>query len=124
VYPSLFMTVGSLGIRQSTTYFLGKNIFEEEKIKTAITQIWIITTIVSIFSCFLLMYYFSRSGSNLSLVLLALSPIPFSLFNTYNSGIFLGKDDIRTFNKINWIPSLLVLIATAILVVGMNLNVK
>ena len=25
VYPSLFMTFGSLGIQQSTTYFVGKN---------------------------------------------------------------------------------------------------
>src|SRR5690606_28480834 len=105
VYPSLFMTIGSLGIRQSTTFFLGKKLFSEEQIKTAITQIWMFTTITSLIVCFILMYFFSTSGSNLILVFLALAPIPFSLFNTYNSGIFLGKNDIKTFNKINWIPT-------------------
>lgn len=124
VYPSLFMSIGSLGIRQSTTYFLGKGIFSEEQIKTAITQIWMMTTIVSLLVCFVLMYYFSNSGSNLMLVILALLPIPFSLFNTYNSGIFLGKNDIKTFNKINWIPSLVALIGTVLFVMLLQWNVK
>jgi len=124
VYPSLFMSIGSLGIRQSTTYFLGKGIFSEEQIKTAITQIWMMTTIVSLLVCFVLMYYFSNSGSNLTLVILALLPIPFSLFNTYNSGIFLGRNDIKTFNKINWIPSLIALLGTVLFVVLLQWDVK
>lgn len=124
VYPSLFMTIGSLGIRQSTTYFLGKGIFSEEQIKTAITQIWMMTTIISLIVCFVLMYYFSNSGSNLTLVILALLPIPFSLFNTYNSGVFLGKNDIKTFNKINWIPSLIALLGTVLFVMLLKWDVK
>lgn len=123
VYPSLFMTIGSLGIRQSTTFFLGKGIYSEEKIKTAITQIWLMTTIVSLLVCFLLMYYFSNSGNNLLLIILALLPMPFSLFNTYNSGIFLGNNDIKTFNKINWIPSLIVLMATFVFIIALGLGV-
>lgn len=124
VYPSLFMTIGSLGIRQSTTYFLGKGVFSEEQIKTAITQIWMMTTIISLIVCFVLMYYFSNSGSNLTLVILALLPIPFSLFNTYNSGIFLGRNDIKTFNKINWIPSLIALLGTVLFVMLLKWDVK
>src|SRR5690606_26051743 len=64
VYPALFMTIGSLGIRQSTTYFLGKGIYPEDKLKTAITQIWIVTTLFSLIVCYCLMTYFSKSGSN------------------------------------------------------------
>lgn len=123
VYPSLFMSFGSLGIRQSTTYFLGKNIFSEEQIKTAITQIWMITTIFSIVSSFILIRYFSNSGENTTLVILALLPIPFSLFNTYNSGIFLGKNDIKTFNKINWIPGLVALFGTIVFVIIFKLDI-
>src|SRR5690606_2835465 len=112
VYPSLFMSIGSLGIRQSTTYFLGKGIYNEDDIKTAITQIWHLTTLFSLAVCFLLMRYFSETGDNLVLVALALLPIPFTLFNTYNSGLFLGKNDISTFNRIDWIPSLIVFLGT------------
>lgn len=123
VYPSLFMSVGSLGIRQSTTYFLGKKIFSEEAIKTAITQIWMLSSIISIIVCFFLMTQFSKSGENILLVVLALIPIPFSLFNTYNSGIFLGKNEIGVFNKINWIPALVVLLLTILLVLVFTFDV-
>ena len=123
VYPSLFMTIGSLGIRQSTTYFLGKGIYPEDKIKTAITQIWFVTTIFSSLICFFLMTYFSKSGFNQLWVLLSLAPIPFSLFVTYNSGIFLGKNDIKTFNKVNWIPPLIILVITLILVAALKMGV-
>lgn len=123
VYPSLFMTIGSLGIRQSTTYYLGKKIYSEEEIKTAITQIWMLSTVISVVVCFFLMYYLSNSGNNLLWVILALLPIPFSLFNTYNSGIFLGKNDIKTFNKINWIPSLISLVAMAIFLMALGFGI-
>src|SRR5690554_3296183 len=124
VYPGLFMTVGSLGIRQSTTYFLGKKIYSEEEIKTAITQIWMFTTIASLVICFFLMRSFSNSGNNSLMVLLALIPLPFSLFNTYNSGIFLGKNDIQTFNKINWIPSLLSFAGLIVFVISLQLDIS
>lgn len=124
VYPSLFMSFGSLGIRQSTTYFLGKGIFSENQIKTAITQIWLITAVLSIAVCFVLMRYFSKSGENIWLVVLALLPIPFTLFNTYNSGVFLGKNQISTFNKINWIPTLVILIITTILVLWLSFGIS
>lgn len=124
VYPSLFMTFGSLGIRQSTTYFIGKNIFSDNEIKTAIIQIWVLTVVISLISCFFLIRYLSDSGKNLLFVFLALLPIPFSLFNTYNSGIFLGKNDIKTFNRINWIPSLLTLAGAIIFVVLMELKIS
>ena len=123
VYPSLFMSIGSLGIRQSTAYFLGKEIFTEKDIKTAITQIWFMTSVLSVIVCFCLMYYLSKSGENLKLVLLALVPIPFSLFATYNSGIFLGKNQIGAFNKINWIPTMILFILTILLVVWLSLDV-
>lgn len=124
VYPSLFMSIGSLGIRQSTTYFLGKGIYTEEQIKKAIVQIGLLTSFISVIVSFILMFYLSTSGDSINLILLALLPIPFTLFNTYNSGIFLGKNDIKTFNQINWVPSAMVLIATIIFVVLLNLNIR
>lgn len=123
IFPSIFMSVGSLGIRQSTTFFLGKGIYEEGKIKTAIAQIWALTSIISIIICFILIYYFSRSGQNLLWVLLAIIPIPFSLFNTYNSGIYLGKNEIGAFNKINWIPTFIVFIVTTLFLIVLKMDV-
>lgn len=124
VYPGLFMSIGSLGIQQSTTYFVGKNIYSDEQIKRAVTQIWFFTSILSVIVCFLLMTEFSNAGDNLGYVALALAPIPFALFNTYNSGFFLGKNNIKTYNKINWIPSLITFLVTLLLLVVVPLDIE
>jgi len=124
VYPSLFISIGSLGIRQSTTYFIGKHIYDETKIKRAISQIWILTSTFSVIVCTVLIRYFSESGTNLLFVLLAVIPIPFNLFNTYNSGIFLGKNQIAVFNRINWIPTALTFLSVVILVVAIPLGIS
>ncbi|GAA4331377.1 flippase [Mucilaginibacter gynuensis] len=117
VYPSLFMTIGALGIRQSTAFYVGKNIYPEEKVKRSIIHIWLLSTFISIIICFFLIHYFSSSGDNLLLVFLAIMPIPFSLFVDYNSGLFLGKNQIQQFNRVNWLPIFFVLIATVLLVI-------
>jgi O-antigen/teichoic acid export membrane protein len=112
VYPNIFMTIGSLGIRQATTYYVGKAIYPVDKVKIAVVQIWLLTTLLCLISCYFLIASFSNSGNNLLLVLLAILPIPATLFNTYNSGIFLGTNDIRTFSKIDWLPHLFTLLGT------------
>lgn len=124
VYPGLFMSIGSLGVQQSTTYFLGKKIYSEEQIKKAITQIWFFTSVVAVLVSFFLMRYSSSSGSNIDFVALALLPIPFALFNSYNSGLFLGKNQIKTFNKINWIPSAITLVFSVLLLVIFNYDIS
>ena len=124
VYPSLFMSFGSLGIRQSTTYFLGKGIYSEDQIKKAISQIWLLSSSFSIIICYLLIRFASNSGNSMWLVILALLPIPFSLFNTYNSGIFLGKNQINNFNKINWIPTLISFLIVVILVLWLDFGIN
>ena len=117
VYPVLFMTFGSLGISQSATHFIGNGKFTEQSIKISIIQIWVFTTIISVFICFLLIRYFSNSGQNLFLVLLAVFPIPFTLFNNYSAGVFLGKNQIGTYNRINWIPTAIIFLFIVLLVI-------
>lgn len=124
VYPSLILTFGSLGISQSATHFIGGKRFSEQSIKTSITQIWFFTTILSIIISFLLIRYFSNSGENLLWVLLVIIPMPFTLFNHYNSGIFLGKNLIGTYNKINWLPPGVVLLFIVLFVIIVPLGIN
>jgi O-antigen/teichoic acid export membrane protein len=124
VYPSLFMTIGSLGIRQSTTYFVGQNKFELNEIYGSILSICLFTSCVCVVSSFWLIHTFTNVEYTLILLLLTIFPIPFSLFNTYSSGIFLGQQKIKEFNKIDWLPSLIVLAMTLLLVVGFGLGIS
>lgn len=124
VYPAIFMTIGSLGISQATTYYVGKEIYSIQRIKKAIVHLWLISTLFSIVVCFLLIRNFSNAGYDLVLVLLAILPVPFNLFNSYNSGVFLGRNDISGYNKIKWLPAFITFIATCLLIVGLSFSTK
>lgn len=123
VYPSLFMVLGSMGIRQSTTYFVGREIYSLDRIKQAVTQIWLLTSLISMLICFLLFYFASKNIPDFSLILVSVLCIPFSLHNTYCSGIFLGKNEIKEFNKINWIPNFVTFLSTISLIYLFDLEV-
>ena len=124
VYPSIFMAIGSLGIRQATTYFVGKNLYSDSEIKQSIIYIWMFSCFLSVTISFFLIRNFSSNGGDLLLVIFAVLPIPFSLFNQYSSGIFLGQNRIQSFNKINWIPNLLTLVFTVLLIVLFSFDVS
>jgi O-antigen/teichoic acid export membrane protein len=124
VYPSLFMTIGSMGIRQSTTYFVGQKMHSMDEIKKAVVNIWFFTSVLSVIICFLLIYFFSSNGSDITLVILAVAAIPFSLFNTYSSGIFLGQNNIQGYNRINWVPIFITFLSNLVLVWGLGANIK
>lgn len=124
VFPTLFMAVGSLGVMQSTAYYVAKGTFSEEHIKRAVIQIWILSSVFSFISCFFLIRFFSNSGSNLTLVFLAIAPVPFALFNTYSSGVFLGKNQIQSFNKVNWLPPFFIFMGTIFFMVILDLSIK
>ena len=123
VYPTLFMSIGSLGIRQSTTYFVGQEKHSISEIYSAALSIWLLTSLVSMLCCFVLIQYVTKTDFLLVQVLLVLSTIPFSLYNTYTSGIFLGKKNIKEFNRINWVPAFLNLLFTFLLVGPIPLGV-
>ena len=124
VYPDLFMTIGSLGIRQSTTYFVGQQKYTDKQIFSSVLYIWLFTSIFCMLVCFSLLKFFTRGDYSNWLIFMAIIPIPFSLFNTYSSGIFLGKGNIKEFNKVNWIPYVIRLITTICLVVLIPWNVQ
>lgn len=117
VYPTLFMSIGSLGIRQSTAYFVGQEKYPVEKLYGTALSIWLFTTVFVIASCLVLINYFTKGEYSRLHIFLAVAAVPFSLYNTYTSGIFLGKQNIREFNRINWIPAAINLLFTFLLVV-------
>lgn len=116
VYPSLFMTIGSLGIRQAAAYFVGQNRYSLNDIYGAVLAIWLVTSVFCLVSTYVLIKYFTKGDYSETLIMLAIIAIPFSLYNTYSSGIFLGKQNIKEFNQINWIPAVLNFCFTFLLV--------
>jgi O-antigen/teichoic acid export membrane protein len=123
VYPILFMSFGGLGVSEATTYLLGRKILNEKEIRIGITQIWMLTSTIGLIVCFILLRYFSKSGTNIFYVILVLIPIPLTLFSEYFSGVYLAKGDIGFFNKLKWIPQLITLLLTAVFLLWFAMDI-
>lgn len=124
VYPTLFMTIGSLGVSQATTYYVGRGIFSIDEIKRALIHLCFFSSLLSVLICYFLIRYLGNADSSDFMVFLAVLPIPFSLFITYNSGIFLGKNEIAIYNRVNWLPSFVVLLMTVLLIVILKMKIE
>ena len=123
VYPSLFMSIGSLGIQQATTYYVGQKKYTIDEIYGSVLGIWLFTNAVCMLICYVLIAYFTRQHYDGIYIFLAIFGIPFTLYTSYSSGIFLGQQRIKEFNSINWIPVAINFLCTLILVAGLNLGV-
>lgn len=116
VYPSLFITFGALGVRKSSAYLIGRRLEHESMVYKSIIHLWLVSSVLTALISFGLVYITLANRPSTDLILLAILPIPFSLLNTYLSGIFLGKNQIKEFNEVNWIPNVTTFLFTLVLV--------
>lgn len=123
VYPNLFMSVGALGIQHSTTYFVGQKKHSIDEIYGSVLAIWTVTNLFCMCVSFLLIQYFTHQTYPGLLIFLAIIGIPFTLYTNYSSGIFLGLQKIKEFNRINWIPVAINFLCTIILVAGFKMGI-
>ncbi|CAL1519260.1 flippase [Chitinophaga sp. MM2321] len=123
VYPSLFMAIGALGVQQSTTYFVGQEKYDIKEIYGAVLATWIFTSLFGLISSYFLIRYFTKGHYSNTLIFWALAAIPFSLYTTYSSGIFLGQQNVKAFNRINWVPAIINLAFTFLFLAVFKLGV-
>lgn len=123
VYPDLLMSVGSMGVRQSTAFYIGQNKRSTSDIFSAMLSTWIFSSVVCLIACFILLKYVTKEEFSNTLIFLALLPLPFSLLTTYASGVFLGMNKIKEFNTVNWIPNVIKLISYVLLIIVLPLNI-
>ncbi|WP_158967152.1 polysaccharide biosynthesis C-terminal domain-containing protein [Paraglaciecola sp. L3A3] len=124
VIPDLLMIVGSLGIRQSAAFFIGKEKYSDEKIFSNVLGMWLITSLLCMLMSWVFLRYVTNSTFSTTLILLALLPIPFALLSTYSSGVFLGKNKIKDFNSVNWIPNVVQLASYVLLIMLIPLGIE
>lgn len=124
VYPSLFITFGALGVRKSSAYLIGRKLEQEPIVYKSIIHLWLVSSVLTALISFGLVYFTLSIRPSTNLILLAILPIPFSLLNTYLSGIFLGKNQIKEFNEVNWIPNVTTLLFTLVLVYFLHWELK
>lgn len=116
VIPMLVVSFAQLGIRGSSILHIGKKQHDQRDIVAAIFQILAITSLLGMIITGLVFYFLKDVSYSRLYILLVLFLIPFRLAMAYCGGIFIGKEQIRRSNFINWFNEVMHLAAVIIFV--------
>ncbi|PAV11741.1 hypothetical protein ASJ81_09280 [Methanosarcina spelaei] len=103
VYPTIMISLLSMGMRQATVYYLGKKKYSESDIVGVTLLLLISSSIIGVLISVIIISYTKNSGYNQMLILLASLTIPADLTINYFTGILIGKQRISKFNQVMYL---------------------
>ena len=120
VYPSLFLSLAQMGVRQSSTYYLGKRVFTDNRVVGAVMTITLFTSLVGVVVVASLLFSTRNPAySSLIIALGAVSIVP-TLVTSNCSGIMLGKRLVGQFVHVSCATELLRLLLVVTLVLWLK----
>jgi O-antigen/teichoic acid export membrane protein len=123
VIPLLVVSFAQLGIRGSSIYHVGRKKFEKGDLVAGVLQILIMTSTLGILVTALAFMILDDENYSMTYIVLVLLMIPFRLAMAYFGGIFIGNEQIRRSNFINWFAEVIHLIAVIVFVWIMDLQI-
>jgi O-antigen/teichoic acid export membrane protein len=123
VIPLIVVSITNLGIRGASIYMLGQKKYAEQDVVSSILALFLMSALAGVILSFISYQVYDDPDFRLSLIGLVLAVIPFRLSLVYIGGIFIGKDEIKKANQVNWPINLLNLAFAALLVWGLGLKV-
>lgn len=116
VIPLVAVGFVQMGIRRSAVFHIGKKEFSEQRIVSCVFFLLIIASVLGMILSLAGFIIYDHPDYLPKYILIVLLVIPFKLVLLYTGGIFLGKEDIKSFNFQNWIPLILNLIFVCLFV--------
>ncbi|MFC2106847.1 flippase [Bacteroidota bacterium] len=123
IIPTLIVSFTHLGIRGAAIYHVGKKTYDLNELISTIFVLLIFSSLLGMVLSAITYYFFFQDGFTLIMVVLAICVIPPRLAIVYFGGIYLGKDEVRKANQLNWLTNLINLILAAILVWWFDLGI-
>lgn len=121
VIPLLVQSLCEMGLRQATTFYLGKKYFDEIKFIANILSLSIVTSVIA---CVVTIAVFYIQGvSDFLYILLASVYLCINIMIAYIGGVFLGKDLISKYNSLRWIPNIINIFLLIIMLYVLKLGV-
>ncbi len=125
VVPGLIQSFAELGLRQSTTYFLGKQIFADQSVISTIALLALIMSVagmVLVIGLYIISGLPQKYGWNTTVI--ALLMLPSSLVMSYGSGVLMAKQRIRAIATVSVLEPLVVLGLLVFLLVSGLVNIQ
>jgi len=123
IYTSLFavplvvLGLVQLGMSRSAVYHLGHQRFDDSRTVSSIFVLLVFTGTTGVMASAIAYVVISNPHFSLQWIILLLCGLPLFLGNIYTGGIFIGKEQIRTANRLFWMPVTMNL-ALAMVLVG------
>jgi O-antigen/teichoic acid export membrane protein len=121
-FPLLFVSFFEMGVRQSTVYCIGKNTFDLNSLFSNILLLWILSSLIGLFSYGVLTYYQFSNYTTL-LIVLSASYIPINIGQSFLNGILIGKNMITSLARFNLYNAILVPVLTVIFLLFFDLGI-
>ncbi|AFY69420.1 polysaccharide biosynthesis protein [Thalassoporum mexicanum PCC 7367] len=116
VFPTLFVSLAEMGIRQATVHHLGQKQYADVDIAGMAYYFLLCFSGLGVVLCALLYWRLDNPNFTLPMIGLGLLYIPLFLTVSYSSGILLGKESIAQFNQVQCLRIFLRLIFLVLLV--------
>lgn len=104
VVPLIVAGFVLMGIRRSAVYHIGKKVYDIGRTVSAIFSLFLITSLLAVVVSFLGIIILNPVGLTPFMLMLALLSIPVKLYIIYTGGIYIGVQDFKRSNKLNWLP--------------------
>jgi O-antigen/teichoic acid export membrane protein len=123
IIPVIVVSLTHLGIRGSAIFHVGKGKYDKDELVSSIVLLLIFASILGIIISGVTYWIYDEPNFTLLLVGLVLLVIPGRLAIIYFGGIFLGNDEIRKANQLNWITNAINTLLIALLVWGFGFEI-
>jgi len=124
VVPNIIISIGDLGIRQASAYFIGRKLYSIKDVISSNMLLWVITSVISmsIVAVYYSTGYIQKYG--VFIIILALIFIPIKLLTSYFGGVIQGTQKISNINLKELISLTIQLFSILLLVWYFNMGVK
>ncbi|MFT5002281.1 MAG: O-antigen/teichoic acid export membrane protein [Polaribacter sp.] len=106
IYPQLLLAITEGGMRQAAIYFIGQKKAKEADILGALISYTIVASIIGAFIVYSLMLWFGSDYFDNAMMIVTALILPTSLAVNALKGVFLGHQNIQSFNRISWVQKL------------------
>lgn len=123
IIPIIVVSLTHLGIRGASIFHLGKKLYDESELVSTVMVLLIYSSTAGIILSIIAYYFYQEPDFKLLWIALILLIIPARLAIIYIGGVFLGKDEIKKANNLNWMTNLVHLVLAIILVWLMDMSI-
>jgi O-antigen/teichoic acid export membrane protein len=106
IYPQLLLAITEGGMRQAAVYFIGQKKAREADILGALISYTIVASIMGALIVYSLMLWFGSAYFDNAMMIVTALILPSSLAVNALKGVFLGHQNIKSFNRTTWIQKL------------------